>query len=78
MLGCPGSNSETLTMRESDLLKILDVLYDTALERDSWTSVLQALAGPVDGVTGHLLNWDKQCRMSAQSIRMGVCIGTES
>ena len=60
MLGCPGSNSETLTMRESDLLKILDVLYDTALERDSWTSVLQALAGPVDGVTGHLLNWDKQ------------------
>ena len=55
MLWLLGSNSETLTMRESDLLKILDVLYDTALERGSWTSVLQALADPVDGVTGHLL-----------------------
>lgn len=60
MLWLLGSNSETLTMRESDLLKILDVLYDTALERDSWTSVLKALAEPVDGVTGHLLDWDKQ------------------
>jgi DNA-binding CsgD family transcriptional regulator len=47
-------------MGEKDLLKILDVLYETAIERDSWTSVLEALAAPVDGVTGHLLNWDKQ------------------
>lgn len=47
-------------MRNKDLLKVLDVLYDTALERESWPSVLEALAAPVGGVTGHLLNWDKQ------------------
>jgi DNA-binding CsgD family transcriptional regulator len=47
-------------MRENDIVTILDVLYDTALARASWSDVLKALAGPVDGVTGHLLNWDKQ------------------
>ncbi len=47
-------------MFERDLLKVLDVLYDTALERESWPRLLEALAAPVGGVTGHLLNWDKQ------------------
>lgn len=46
-------------MREKEVLKILDVLYDTAIERNTWQSVLEALAAPLGGVTGHLLNWDK-------------------
>lgn len=46
-------------MPDKKLLKILDVLYDTAIERDSWRHVMEALAAPLDGVTGHLMTWDK-------------------
>jgi DNA-binding CsgD family transcriptional regulator len=46
-------------LHETSLLNILDVLYDSAIERNSWSGALEALAKPVGGVTGHLLNWDK-------------------
>ena len=59
-------------MREMQLLKILDVLYDTAIERNSWSNVLAALAEPVDGVTGHLLNWDKQSGLVPHFETFGV------
>lgn len=59
-------------MREKEVLKILDVLYDTALERDSWSNVLKALAVPVDGVTGHLLNWDKNSGLVSHFETFGV------
>ena len=59
-------------MREKQLLTILDVLYDTAIERNSWSNVLAALAEPVDGVTGHLLNWDKQSGLVPHFETFGV------
>jgi DNA-binding CsgD family transcriptional regulator len=59
-------------MRENEVLKILDVLYDTAIERDSWSNVLKALAAPVDGITGHLLNWDKKSGLVPHFESFGV------
>lgn len=59
-------------MRESEVLKILDVLYETAIERDSWSNVLKALGAPVDGVTGHMLNWDKKSGLVPHFESFGV------
>jgi DNA-binding CsgD family transcriptional regulator len=59
-------------MRENEVLKILDVLYDTAIERDSWSNVLKVLGAPVDGITGHLLNWDKKSGLVPHFESFGV------
>jgi DNA-binding CsgD family transcriptional regulator len=68
----PEKPQPTPNMREKEVLNILDVLYDTALERDSWSNVLKALAVPVDGVTGHLLNWDKKSGLVSHFETFGV------
>jgi DNA-binding CsgD family transcriptional regulator len=59
-------------MRENEVLKILDVLYETAIERDSWSNVLKVLGAPVDGITGHLLNWDKKSGLVPHFESFGV------
>jgi DNA-binding CsgD family transcriptional regulator len=59
-------------MREDEVLKILDVLYETALGRESWSNVLKSLAAPVDGITGHLLNWDKKSGLVPHFETFGV------
>jgi DNA-binding CsgD family transcriptional regulator len=47
-------------VRQESYLQILDVLYDTAMERESWSNVIKAMAEPLGAATGHLLTWDKQ------------------
>jgi hypothetical protein len=70
--GTPEQRQPASDMRENEVLKILDVLYDTAMERDSWSNVLQVLGAPVDGITGHLLNWDKKSGLVPHFESFGV------
>lgn len=59
-------------MNDKSLLKVIDVLYDTALDRGSWPQLLEALAEPVGAVTGHLLNWDKNTGLVSHYEVFGV------